>query len=255
MLPTTFGIARSSTEVGLRLNLTSLEGATVSTRTACSPTSASMASASSVDRSNGSILVKCPAASQKIALVLARSGEREETGKGTVCIGVFCVRGAKVRLQARDRWSRNRMRRSRTRPFSLLNLLHSFAYGFLVTGVLGPTANEADHGSFRHEFSYRTLPPPPAATAPATPRPSHGGNAGEPPPTDDRRGCGAPGASDAGMFAAQALLPGAMGVVSRARGVLPAFTVGGSEAAEGHGGGTVTGGDGEDGSATVARRR
>ena len=57
------------------------------------------------------------------------------------------------------------------------------------------------------------------------------------------------------MFAAQALLPGAMGVVSRARGVLPAFTAGGLEAAEGHGGGTVTGGDGEVGSATVARRR
>lgn len=78
--PTTFGNARRSTDVGLRLSLTSLEGATASTPMARSPTSASAASASSADRNNGSVLVTCPAASQKIALVLARSGEREEAG-------------------------------------------------------------------------------------------------------------------------------------------------------------------------------
>lgn len=113
---------------------------------------------------------------------------------------------------------------------------------------------KADHGSFRHEFSYRTLPP--AAMAPPRPSPGRAGgsNTGERPPTDARRGCGAPTPGDGGMFAAQALLPGEMGVLSRARGVVPAVKVGEMGAVEGHGGGTVTGGDGEVGSASAVRR-
>eukprot|EP00903_Cladosiphon_okamuranus_P015389 g14214.t1 len=179
-------INTSSTEVALRLSVTSLEGANASTPTACSPTSASAASASSADRNNSSMLVACPAATQKIALVLSRC---------------------------------------------------------------------ADRGSFRHEFSYRTLPP---AVAPPPRRPpdrAAGGNAGEPPRTGGRpRGC-APASGDGGMFAAHALLPGAMGVLSRARGVTPAVRMGEMGAVGGHGGGAVTGGDGAVGSASVVRRR
>eukprot|EP00752_Nemacystus_decipiens_P008666 g7736.t2 len=178
--------------VGLRLSLTSLEGATASAPIRNQPATVSATvSAPSADRKNESMFVACPAASQKIALVLARS---------------------------------------------------------------------ADHGSFRHEFSFRTLPSPPGATA--TPRPfpgratgGGGSNASEPPLASGRRDCGAPAADDGGMFAAQALLPGAMGVVSRARGIRPAVVTGGLEAVEGYGGGIVTGGDGEVGSAFVVRRR
>ena len=73
-LPTTFGTTRSSVNVGLRLSLTSLEGATASAPTPFSTTSAAVAS---TYRSIGAILVTCPASSQKLALVLVRSGERD----------------------------------------------------------------------------------------------------------------------------------------------------------------------------------
>lgn len=88
--PPTFGIARSSTDIFLRLSLTSLEGGTAISPTACSPASASATSASSGDRNNKCTLATCPAASQKIALVLTRAGEREETGgQGDIYIYVY----------------------------------------------------------------------------------------------------------------------------------------------------------------------
>ncbi|CAM9568049.1 unnamed protein product [Pylaiella littoralis] len=193
-------INTSSTEIGLNICITSLEGATVSTpasasasASAPSPVSAAAAAAAAAspsDRNGNSkhVLAICPPASQKIALVLTRT---------------------------------------------------------------------ADHGSFSHEFSYFMVPPAAAAAAAAasaaaaaalsTAAPaalSAGGGAGG---SASNTSGGGDGGGGGGVFSAQKLSPGAEGVVRRARRDV-------GVAGEGRGGGTVTGGDGDVGSASVVRR-
>ncbi|CAM9795999.1 unnamed protein product, partial [Ectocarpus fasciculatus] len=122
-------------------------------------------------------------------------------------------------------------------------------------------ARTADHGSFSHEFYYRVLRPAPTAPAStATSIAAGPGDAGAKAADKSFSGKETSAVVEAtaatpsfggGLFSAQALLPGAEESVRRAVGY--AFA-GEEEAAEGRGGGNVTGEDGGVGSATVVRR-